>query len=311
MSGTVLLERVEGVRRFARFYTRQIGVLQEGLLRTPYSLTEARVIYELAQREPTTASWIGQELGLDGGYLSRLLRSFEDTGLIERRTSPEDGRQALVTLTSDGRAAFVTLERASRSEIESMLRELSEEAQQRLLSAMGTIERLLTSGDAVEEPYTLRGHRTGDIGWVIHRHGVLYNQEFGWEEDFEGLVAQIAAQFIQNFDPECERCWIAERDGARIGSIFLVRHPEREGVARLRMLLVEPEARGLGLGRRLVQECTRFARAAGYSRITLWTNSVLHAARKIYIGEGYQLMHEEPNTSFGSGLTSQTWELEL
>jgi DNA-binding MarR family transcriptional regulator/GNAT superfamily N-acetyltransferase len=311
MAETELLRRVEAVRRFNRFYTRQIGVLQEGLLHSPFSLTEARVIYELASHEQTTATELGQELGLDAGYLSRILRGFRKRDLIEKRPSEADARQKLLSLTEQGREAFAQLNAGSRSEVGAVLNELSEEEQHRLVGAMDTIEGLLGAPPEHGRPYLLRPHHPGDMGWVVQRHGVLYNQEYGWDERFEALVAEIVAHSIQNYDPKRERCWIAERDGENVGSVFLVRHPEREGVAKLRLLLVEPKARGLGIGTRLVSECTRFARQVGYRRITLWTNSVLHAARHIYEQEGYQLVYEEPHHSFGHDLIGQTWELEL
>ncbi|NIR46486.1 MAG: GNAT family N-acetyltransferase [Gemmatimonadetes bacterium] len=305
------LQRVGGVRRFNRFYTRQIGLLREGLLQTPFSLTEARVIYELAQHEETTATRLADELDLDAGYLSRILRGFARRDLIARRTSEADRRQSLISLSEAGRAAFAELNAASQAEIAAMLKVLSEEDQRRLLGAMATIERLLGDGPESRVPYLLREHRSGDMGWVVHRHGVLYSREYGWDESFEALVAEIVADFIRRFDPKRERCWIAEREGENVGSVFLVRDRECEGVARLRLLLVEPKARGLGIGKRLVRECTRFARRAGYEKITLWTNSVLHAARHIYEREGYRLVHEERHHSFGHDLVGQTWELEL
>jgi DNA-binding MarR family transcriptional regulator/GNAT superfamily N-acetyltransferase len=306
-----LLRHVEAVRRFNRFYTRKLGVLQEGLLRSPFSLTEARVIYELAHHEHSTATELGQELGLDPGYLSRILRGFQERDLIHKQPSEADARQSLVSLTEHGEEAFAGLNAASRSEVEGMLNGLSEEEQIRLIAAMHTIEALLGAAPERKVPYILRPHQSGDMGWVVQRHGVLYNREYGWNEQFEALVAEIVAKFVRSFDAQRERCWIAEKDGENVGSVFLVSHPEREGVAKLRLLLVEPKARGLGIGKRLVQECARFARQAGYRRITLWTNSILHVARKIYIQEGYQLAHEEPHHSFGHDLVGQTWELEL
>jgi DNA-binding MarR family transcriptional regulator/GNAT superfamily N-acetyltransferase len=302
---------IEAVRRFNRFYTRQIGLLEEGLLETPFGLTEARVLYELAHHEQTTATHLGEELGLDAGYLSRILRGFQKRGLLARRRSPADGRQVLLTLTDAGQVAFADLNEASRGQIESLLSDLAETDQDRLVHALETIQRLLGAHPEHRVPYILRPHQSGDMGWVVQRHGVLYNQEYGWDEQFEGLVAEIVAGFLRSFDPRRERCWIAEREGENVGSVFLVRHPEREGVAKLRLLLVEPKARGLGIGKRLVQECTRFARQAGYRTITLWTNSVLHAARQIYEQEGYLLVREEPHHSFGHDLVGQTWELEL
>jgi DNA-binding MarR family transcriptional regulator/GNAT superfamily N-acetyltransferase len=306
-----LQDRVGAVRRFNRFYTRQVGLLQEGLLRTPFSLTEARVVYELAHHEQTTATHLAKELGLDAGYLSRILRGFQKQGLVERHPSEEDRRQGLLSLSEKGQEAFAALNAASRSEIEAMLGALSEADQLRLVHAIETIERVLGAQPEHRVPYILRPHQSGDMGWVVQRNGMLYNQEYGWDETFEALVAEITAGFIRNFAPKLERCWIAEKEGENVGAVFLVRHPEREGVARLRLLLVEPKARGLGIGKRLVQECTRFARQAGYDRITLWTNDVLHAARRIYQEEGYQLVREEPHHSFGHDLVGQTWELEL
>lgn len=311
MPGHDVSRRVEAVRRFNRFYTKQIGLLQEGLLESPFSLTEARVVYELAHHEETTATHLAQELGLDQGYMSRILRGFEEKGLIERRVSPEDRRQQLLSLTEAGQEAFAEINAASRNEIEAMLGEFSEGERRRLLKAMTDIQELLGAAPEHRAPYILRPHQPGDMGWVVQRHGIIYNQEYGWDESFEALVAEIVARFIQNYDRRRERCWIAEKDGENVGSVFLVRHPEREGVAKLRLLLVEPRARGLGIGRRLVQECTRFARQAGYSTITLWTNSVLHAARRIYETEGYRLVREEAHHSFGADLVGQDWELEL
>jgi DNA-binding MarR family transcriptional regulator/GNAT superfamily N-acetyltransferase len=304
-------QRIEAVRRFSRFYTRQIGLLDEGLLRSPFSLTEGRVVYEVAHHEQTTATQLGEELGLDAGYLSRILRGLEKRGLLERQSSPMDGRQFLLSLTDAGHSAFAELNASSRSQIGAMLGELAEVDQERLVHAMQTIESLLGAQPEHRVPYILRPHQSGDLGWVVQRHGVLYNREYGWDEQMEGLVAEIVAKFVQEFDAKRERCWIVEREGENVGSVFLVRHPERAGVARLRLLLVEPRARGLGIGRRLVQECTRFARRTGYHTITLWTNSVLLAARRIYEREGYRLVGEEPHHSFGHDLVGQNWELAL
>lgn len=311
MPGHELPHRIEAVRRFNRFYTKQIGLLQEGLLQSPFSLTEARVVYELAHHEQTTATHLAQELGLDQGYMSRIVRGFQESGLIERRPSKEDRRVQLLSLTEAGQEAFAEINAASRSEIEAMLAEFSEGEQRRLLKAMGDIEEMLGAPPEHRVPYIRRPHQPGDMGWVVHRHGVLYNREYGWDEGFEALVAEIVARFIQDFDRRRERCWIAEKDGENVGSVFLVRHPEREGVAKLRLLLVEPRARGLGIGSHLVGECTRFARQAGYSTITLWTNSVLETARRIYEKEGYRLVRENPHHSFGVDLVGQDWELEL
>jgi DNA-binding MarR family transcriptional regulator/GNAT superfamily N-acetyltransferase len=304
-------QRAAAVRRFNRFYTRQIGALREGLSSSPFSLTEARVVYELASRGEATATALGRELDLDPGYLSRVLRQLHRRGLLRKRASADDARQTLLSLSERGRAAFARLDQGSQQEMEMLLASLGSEEQRRLVQAMATIEALLDPASGPTLPYLLRPHRSGDMGWVVQRHGVVYREEYGWDERFEALVAEIVAAFITSFDPRCERCWIAERDGQNVGCVFLVRHPERPGVARLRLLLVEPTARGLGIGKRLVHECTRFAREAGYERITLWTNSVLDAARHLYIQEGYRLIAEEPHHSFGHDLVGQTWELEL
>ena len=302
---------VAAVRRFNRFYTRRIGVLDEGHLHSPFSLAEVRVLYELAHRDDPTAAELAQELGLDAGYLSRILRRLEERGLIGRTPSVADARQSHLRLTDAGRETFAALNARSSDEIAAMLAALSPAEQRRLVEAMHTIERLLRARAEARVPYLLRPHQPGDIGWVTHRHGVLYAQEYGWDEHFEALVAEIAARFIQHFDPRRDRCWIAERDGEIVGSVFLVRHPDVEGVAKLRLLLVEPSARGLGIGTRLVDECVRFARRSGYRTITLWTQSVLHAARRIYEQAGFRLVRQEPHRSFGHDLVGETWELEL
>jgi DNA-binding MarR family transcriptional regulator/N-acetylglutamate synthase-like GNAT family acetyltransferase len=301
--------RVGDVRHFNRFWTRQIGVLREEYLESPFSLTEVRVLYELAHGEETTASELGEELGLDAGYLSRILRGFEKHGLIHRRPSEADGRRRLLRLTDRGREAFAPLDARSRSEIGAMLGGMSITGQERLVGAMRAIERLLSARPEPVVPYVLRPHQPGDMGWVVHRHGVLYAREYGWDERFEALVAEIVAKFIQQYDPSVERCWIAERDGEIVGCVFLVRASQE--IAKLRLLLVEPEARGLGIGSRLVEECIRFARQAGYLKITLWTNDVLNSARRIYEGMGFRLVHEKPHHSFGHDLVGQTWELML
>jgi DNA-binding MarR family transcriptional regulator/GNAT superfamily N-acetyltransferase len=298
--------RVGVVRRFNRFWTSQIGVLREGYLESRFSLTEVRVLFELARCEETTASELGGELGLDAGYLSRLLGGFEKDGLIHKRPSEADGRRSLLRLTERGRETFAPLDARSRSDIGAMLGSLSVAEQDRLVGAMSTIEGLLTEPEGT---YLLRPHESGDMGWVVHRHGILYAGEYGWDERFEALVAQIVAKFIQEYDPILEHCWIAERDGENVGCVFLVR--ESEEIARLRLLLVEPQVRGLGIGSRLVEECVRFARRAGYRKIRLWTNDVLYAARHIYQGVGFRIVHEEPHHSFGHDLVGQTWELKL
>jgi DNA-binding MarR family transcriptional regulator/GNAT superfamily N-acetyltransferase len=300
---------VDAVRSFNRFYTKQIGVLHEGLLGSPYSLTGVRVLYELAHREEPTAAELGKELGLDAGYLSRILRGFEKRGLVARVRSRTDGRQSLLSLTANGKKAFAPLNARSHDEVAGMLGRLSAAEQDRLIGAMRAIEMLLGARPEPKVPYLLRPHQPGDMGWIIHRHGALYAQEYGWDETFEALVAEIAAKFIQSFDPKRERCWIAEREGEIVGSVFLVRRSKTVG--KLRLMYVEPRARGLGIGSRLVEECIRFARQAGYRKMVLWTNSVLAAARHIYEKAGFRLVHEEPHHSFGHDLIGETWELKL
>jgi DNA-binding MarR family transcriptional regulator/GNAT superfamily N-acetyltransferase len=300
--------RIATVRRFNRFYTQRIGALG-GHLRSPYSLTEVRVLYELAHREGPTATTLGRALGLDAGYLSRILRRFGRQGLVRRVPDRSDARQTHLHLTRKGERAFAPLEARACDAVQALLDPLAPTRQARLLDALQTVERLLQEPPAEAPRVTLREHRPGDIGWVVQRHGALYAQEYGFDEQFEALVAEIAAKFIREFDAKRERCWIAEVDAERAGSVFLVR--ESDAVAKLRLLLVEPHARGLGIGKQLVEECTRFARATGYKKITLWTQSVLHAARKIYQREGYRLVGEEPHHSFGQDLVAQTWELAL
>lgn len=309
MIDAVLQEHINTIRRFNRFYTRQIGVLREGLLHSPYSLTEARIIFELAHRNNLTASDLGKELGLDAGYMSRILNKLEQQNLIEKTRSDDDGRQRLLSLTAEGQKAFALLDSRSSDEVAEMLSQLSESERIRLAEAMRTIEAILDHGFKYAEPFYLRHHEPGDMGWVIHRHGLVYHQEYGWDESFEALVAQICADFINNYDPQKERCWIAEMQGERVGSIFCVKTDE--DVAKLRLLLVLPKARGLGLGTRLVQECIRFARRAGYKKLTLWTNDVLAEARHIYEKNGFELVEEEPHHSFGHDLVGQNWDLML
>ena len=311
-AGPADLDRqIEDVRRFNRFYTRQIGVFDEGLLASPYSLTELRVLYELAHRDQPTASEVGRALGLDGGYLSRILRGFQQRGLIGSTPSTTDGRQNLLGLTDEGRETFAMLDARARDAVGAMLGRLPPPDQRRLTAAMQAVEALLDAkpGPAPQEPYLLRPPQPGDMGWIVHRHGVLYAQEYGFDERFEALVADIVAKLVRDFDPARERCWIAERDGEVIGSICLVK--ETEEVAKLRLLLVEPKARGLGLGRRLVAECLRFARRIGYRKITLMTDGELHAARHLYEDAGFRLTHEEQHRSWGPKSLLQTWELDL
>jgi DNA-binding MarR family transcriptional regulator/N-acetylglutamate synthase-like GNAT family acetyltransferase len=309
VAATVSLKRVEPVRHFNRFYTRQIGVLQERLSRSPFSLTEARVLYELAHRDKPTAAELVKELGLDAGYLSRILREFRKRRLIKKEASGSDARKSLLLLTKQGVEAFRNLSARASAEIITLLQDLSEVKQNRLIEAMQTIEELLGGKRAEKASYLLRTHQPGDMGWVVYRHGVLYAQEYGWDEQFEALVAEIVAEFIKRYHPKKDRCWIAEQDGEIVGSVFLV--SQSKGVAKLRLLLVEPKARGQGIGGRLVNECLRFARQVGYWKVTLWTNGVLQAARHLYESAGFRLVHQESHHSFGCDLIAETWELEL
>jgi DNA-binding MarR family transcriptional regulator/GNAT superfamily N-acetyltransferase len=303
------LERdISAVRQFNRFYTRQIGALEERLLDTPFSLTESRVLYELANRTAPTASELAKDLGLDPAYLSRILRGFESRGLLARTPSEIDGRQTHLELTQEGRNAFLPLDRRSRETVAAMLAKLDETRQRRLIAAMGAIEATL-GATRDKPPCLLRPHQPGDMGWVVSRHGALYAQEYGWDIAFEALVAEIVASFLRNFDAARERCWIAEIEGEAVGSAFVVKHSDE--VAKLRLLLVEPHARGLGVGARLVDECVRFSRQTGYRMLTLWTNHVLHAARHIYQQRGFRLVQEEKHRMFGPELIGQTWELTL
>ena len=303
---------VDSVRRFNRFYTRQIGVLQDKLLSSPFSLTEVRVLYELAHRKKPTAVELCQELGLDPGYLSRILRAFERRDLIGREPSPADGRRSFLALTAKGHRVFAPLEARSNEQVATMLGKLSALQKNRLIEAMHSIEGLLEPRTTPDQktPYLLRTHQSGDMGWVVYRHGVLYAREYSYDERFEALVAEIVAEFIQNFDPKRERCWIAEKDGEIVGSVFLVQ--KSKTVSKLRLLLVEPSARGLGIGGRLVAECVHFARQVGYRRMMLWTQSELGAARHLYKQAGFRLVNKEPHKSWGrDDLVSETWELKL
>lgn len=301
--------RVAAIRRFNRFYTRQIGVLQEHLLHSSFSLAEARVLYDVAHTDQTTARALGMALGLDAGYLSRMLDGFARRGLIERKPSATDGRQRLLRLTTRGRQAFAEIDRTSSRAVGALIQALPEEAQTRLVDSMRTIEAMLGAPPVPRTAYILRPPQPGDMGWVVQRHGAVYAREYGWDETFEALVAEIVARFVRRFDSSRERCWIAEQDGTNVGCVFLVR--KSATVGQLRLLLVEPRARGLGIGARLVDRCSRFARKAGYRRIVLWTNGVLHAARKIYEAAGYRLTEENRHHSFGKDLVGQTWELKL
>lgn len=306
MAAEQLDDRAETVRHFNRFYTRQIGVLHEHLLDSAFSLTEVRILYELAHRPVLTAADLARELGLNPGYLSRVITGFEKSGLVEKTRSEADGRVAQLRLTDKGRASFEPLSTASHREVAAMLERLSVPEQHQLVDAMRQIEGLLGERAA---SYLLRGAQPGDIGWVVHRHGALYAQEYGWNTDFEALVADIVARFVREFDAASERCWIAERDGQVVGSVFVVRHDDI--TAKLRLLYVEPSARGLGIGKRLVEESLRFARLAGYKKMVLWTNSVLTNARQIYMKAGFEKVEEEAHHSFGKDLIGETWARNL
>jgi DNA-binding MarR family transcriptional regulator/N-acetylglutamate synthase-like GNAT family acetyltransferase len=301
--------QISAVRAFNRFYTRKLGVLDQQLLKSPFSLSEARVLYEIANRQDPTAKEIGIELGLDPGYLSRIIQNFDDRGLITRKPLPSDRRQHQLSLTAKGRQAFDKLNRSSQNDVAALLAALPDGGRERLIGAMGVIESLLGASSHSVPPAILRGPRAGDMGWVVQSHGSLYAREYGFDSSFESLVAEIAAKFLASFDASRERCWIAELDGAPVGSVFLVRHSD--DVAKLRLLLVDPAGRGHGLGQRLVAECVAFARQCGYRKITLWTQSILVAARKIYQDTGFVLVGTEPHRSFGQSLIGETWELEL
>jgi DNA-binding MarR family transcriptional regulator/GNAT superfamily N-acetyltransferase len=325
----VSAEQIARVRAFNRDYTRRIGVLSEGLLDSPYSLTEVRVMYEIAHRSGVTAAELADELDLDRGYLSRLLKGFESKRLLAKSASPDDGRRQHLRLTPAGLRVFEPLERRSQEQVKGMLAALDEERRGALLKGMEVIQSALGGSTVAQRAgakapassatrparreqhasVTLRPHRVGDMGWVVQRHGELYAREYGWNEEFEALVAEITVEFVRKLDATRERCWIAERDGKRVGCIFLV--AKDATTAKLRLLLVEPEARGLGVGRTLVTECVKYAREAGYGKIVLWTQENLTAARRLYGQAGFQRIAREPHHSFGHGLVAETWELEL
>lgn len=304
--------RIEAIRAFNRFYTKQIGILRDGLLYSPFSLAETRVLYELAHRQNPTAKQLCRDLDLDPGYLSRTLRDFERRRLISRERTPHDGRSSHLALTAAGHKQFAPLEGRSKAIVTKMIGHLPESEQQQLVAAMRFIERSLSPVTATERDkgsLTIRPHRPGDMGWVVWRHGLLYAQEYGYDMRFEALVAEIVAHFIQKFDPKREHCWIAEMDGEPVGSVFLVKLTN--SVAKLRLLLVEPKARGLGIGKRLVDECVRFSRDRGYKKIKLWTQSELDAARGIYSAAGFKVIGRRRHRDFGKPLVAETWELKL
>jgi DNA-binding MarR family transcriptional regulator/GNAT superfamily N-acetyltransferase len=310
MHSEALDRRIHAVRQFNRLYTRQIGLLRDGFYKSPFSLTEVRVLYELAHRKGCTAKDLAADLNLDPGYLSRILRGFEKSGLIVRSESESDARKSLLALTAQGRRTFAPLDSRSQQEVGDLLKRLSEPQQVQVVAAMKTIGTVLEGRTSRSQSYVLRTHQPGDMGWVVQRHGALYWQEYRYDERFEALVAEIVAGFIQNFDPRHERCWIAEVEGERVGSIFLVK--KSKTVAKLRLLLVEPSARGMGIGRRLVEECVRFGRQAGYKKVVLWTQSELHAARHLYQEAGFKRTHHEAHASWSrSDLVSEVWELKL
>jgi DNA-binding MarR family transcriptional regulator/GNAT superfamily N-acetyltransferase len=304
-----LEQRVGAVRRFNRLYTKRIGVLQDGFLDTPYSLAECRVLYELASRDRATATEVAAALGLDHGYLSRILRGFSERGLVVKTSSPNDRRQSLLSLTTKGRMAFAPIDRRSQDDVADLLGKLTAPDQDRVVAAMRTIESVLGDAPAPDVPYILRPPRPGDMGWIVSQHGLVYGGEYGWDDRLEALTAEIVAAFVRNYDPRRERCWIAERDGENAGSIFIVK--DSDEVARLRLLLVEAKARGLGIGARLVAEAVRFSRDAGYRKVTLWTHSVLTAARRIYEQAGFKLVDSSKHNEFGKELVGETWDLEL
>jgi DNA-binding MarR family transcriptional regulator/GNAT superfamily N-acetyltransferase len=300
--------QVSAIRAFNRFYTRKIGVV-DGIASRPFSLAEARVLYELAHRQQPTSTDIRKELGLDAGYVSRILREFERRKFVTREQSKTDEREKFLSLTAKGRRAFAQLDARSDRDVAATLEELSPAERKRLVDAMQTVHSLLSDQPESKAPYLLRPHQPGDMGWIVHRQAILYAEEYGWDETYEALAAEIVAQFIKNYDPKRERCWIAERDGARVGAVFVAKASDE--VAKLRLLHVELEARSLGIGKRLVEECLRFSRQAGYQKITLWTQSILDAARHIYKQAGFRVMREEQHHSFGKDLTAETWELDL
>lgn len=306
-----LPERVFAVRKFNRGFAKKIGLLQEGLLESPYSLTEARILFEIGTNADFTASHLSKELGLDGGHLSRILARLEKRGLIRKTRSEADGRQRFLRLSAKGKEDFDLIDSRASDQVALLLDALSDEEQKRLLKAMGAIENLLLKNDESPQTYLLRQHEPGDMGWIIYRHGVIYAQEYGWNEEFEAMVAKICADFLTDYNPKRERCWMAEMDGEIIGSVFLSQGDDKE-TAKLRVLLVEPRARGMGIGKRLVEECIKFARRTGYRKITLRTYSVLESAARIYEKSGFRIVSEEKRDDFGQrGLTAQIWELEL
>ncbi|MCC8427552.1 helix-turn-helix domain-containing GNAT family N-acetyltransferase [Reyranella aquatilis] len=309
MAASSLASRIEAVRRFSRFYTRRIGVLEETLLHSPFTLPEGRLVYEIANRDRPTAQELCRDLGLDPGYVSRLLQGLEKRGCVARKRSAADKRQTELTLTPKGQKLWGAMNERSRQDIADLLAELPADRQDRLVKALGTVEKLLDEPPEKRVPFTLRPHQPGDLGWIIRRQTQLYASEYGWDGTFEAMLAEISAKFIRKFDPKSDNCWIAERNGEIAGSVFLVRAGKTTG--QLRMLYVEPSARGLGIGQSLVAACIEDARAKGYRKLMLWTNDILVSARKIYIAAGFRLIREEKHESFGKKLVGQFWSLDL
>ena len=301
-------EPVNAVRAFSRFYTKTLGLLRDGLLSSPYSLTEARIIFELANRGSMEVAELRSLLDIDAGYLSRILARFAKSGLATQERSKADGRRQVIQLTRRGRAAFKLLDTRSTEQVRTLLSGLGEEQQRRLVGAMKSIEEIFEPSPG-PEPYILHQPGPGDLGWVVQRHGELYAQEYGWDESFEALVARIVADYVDDRDPRRENAWIAELGGEPVGCVFCVKKDET--TAQLRLLLVDPRVRGMGIGSRLVEECIRFARRTGYQQMTLWTNDVLEAARRIYERAGFTLVEEERHRSFGHDLVGQNWSLAL
>ncbi len=309
MAQNQLDESISLLRRFNRFYTKQIGLLTQGLLKTRFPLTQARILYELGQQEQSTAGDIISELNLDPGYLSRILSNFEKEGLLGKIRSKSDSRQQILKLTPQGKKAFAILDQRSKKEAETLLLSLSAEDRYRLLHAMQTVERILGTEPKPPISYLLRPHQPGDSGWIVHRHGVVYSEEYGFDETFEAVVAEILVKFIRKHDPKRECLWIAEQDGERIGSVMIVDAGHR--VAQLRLLLVEPKARGKGIGMRLINECINFSRRNRYRKIKLWTESNLLEARHLYTKAGFERVGEDPHQSFGYDSIAEFWELAL
>jgi DNA-binding MarR family transcriptional regulator/N-acetylglutamate synthase-like GNAT family acetyltransferase len=301
--------RIAALRRFNRFYTQKIGVLESSYLQSPFSLAEARVLYELVQQGETTASEISVSLGLDMGYLSRILAKFQGQQLIKRAPAEQDARQRLIQVTVKGKKAVQALDSRSHDQAGALLAGLTASRQTNVLQAMSEIQSTLGDSPVTGEPYIIRTHRTGDLSWIAYRHAVLYSQEYGWNQGFEALILEITTNFLKNYDPKAERCWVAERSGEILGCVLLVKQSKR--IAKLRLLLVEPSVRGLGIGKRLVEECIRFARETGYEKIGLWTHSNLSAARGIYQKAGFQLVGTDSHEDFGPPVTAETWEMPL